>query len=381
MIQQQCQEYLRVLSLALPPSDLSSLSSIRPPTSLLVIGCGAPDMIAAYAATSQCPYPIYADPDRKLYSIFRMTRTLSLGANPAYMQAGLLKLTWRSLVQELRAGRNMFRGGDYSQVGGEFVFESSSGEKDVKRGMEGVKVPWCHRMCSTRDHTPIDVTRKQLGLDGGSLPPRRRESKRFSLALGGAKEGLGRRMSSSKRMSWHAGAPANRSADTLSRNGDTKATDGGLKRGGSVKVSEKEASQERRIMEQLKEEGETTEVSQPAQDREAALKKLTGGGPLKDGTTNVAEDRTEKDTTAATDDPVNSMTSETKAKDVTVANDSPVEEEVLHEASEEPKTNGFASPNSHADKIEQPNGDVEKTEHVDGTGMNGFANGHAVAAA
>lgn len=275
----------------------------------------------------------------------------------------------------------MFRGGDYSQVGGEFVFETSSGEKDVKSGMERVKVPWCHRMCSTRDHTPIDETRKQLGLDGGSLPPRRRESKRFSLALGGAKEGLGRRMSSSKRMSWHAGAPANGAADMLNGNRDAKAINGGLKRGGSVKVSEKEASQERRIMEQLKEEGETTEASQPAQDREAALKKLTGGGPLMDGTTNVAEDRTENDTTAVTDEPVNNTTPETETKVDTVANDAPVEEEVFHEASEELKTNGFASSNGHADKIEQPNGDVEKTEHINGTATNGSANGHAVAAA
>lgn len=275
----------------------------------------------------------------------------------------------------------MFRGGDYSQVGGEFVFESSSGEKDGKRGMDGVKVPWCHRMCSTRDHTPIDLTRKQLGLDGGSLPPRRRESKRFSLALGGAREGLGRRLSSSKRMSWHAGAPTNESAEMLNGNGDAKAKSGGLKRGGSSKVSGKEASQERSIMEQLKEEGETTAPSQPAQDREATLKRLTGGGPLKDGTTGVAADRTENTTTAATGKPDNSIPPETMVKDVTVANDSLMEEEVFHEASEEPKTNGFASPNGHAEKPDQRNGDVEKMDDIDGTAMNNSVNGHAVAAA
>lgn len=135
-------------------------------------------------------------------------------------------------------------------------------------------------------------------------------------------------------------------------------------------------------MEQLKEEGETTtEASQPAQAREAALKKLTGGGPLMDGRTNVAEDRTENSTAAPTDGPVTSTPPQLETPKATASNHSPVEEEVFHEASEEPKTNGFASSNGHAEKVEQLNDDVEKTEHINGTAVNGSANGHAVAAA
>lgn len=79
----------------------------------------------------------------------------------------------------------MLRGGDFRQVGGEFLFENG-------------KVTWCHRMRNTRDHAEIPDLRKHLGLDGEEKPVKKRWS---TAALG---KGLGRRLSS-RRQSWAAG--------------------------------------------------------------------------------------------------------------------------------------------------------------------------------
>ena len=110
-----------------------------------------------------------------------MTRTLSLGNKaPEYMKISVPMNAVKSMWQTLRAGRDMWKGGDFYQVGGEFMFEDE-------------RVTWCHRMRNTRDHTEIPATRKILGLDGDAQreAPRR---KRWST-------GLGRTMSE-RRQSW-----------------------------------------------------------------------------------------------------------------------------------------------------------------------------------
>ena len=87
-----------------------------------------------------------------------------------------------SIFQTLSHGRQMFKGGDFSQVGGEFLFEDG-------------QVTWCHRMKNTRDHAEVPALRKQLGLDD-QQPPRR---KRWS-SLGVTD--LGRRLSNRRSRSW-----------------------------------------------------------------------------------------------------------------------------------------------------------------------------------
>lgn len=121
-----------------------------------------------------------------------MTSTLSLGGQtPDYMnKKGIMTLSIRSVVQELRSGRMLFSGGDYRQVGGEFLFANG-------------KVMWCHRMRNTRDHAEVEELRRQLKIEepgkrelNGESP---RARKRWSTAGLGA--GLGRRLSS-RRRSW-----------------------------------------------------------------------------------------------------------------------------------------------------------------------------------
>ncbi|KAL8811158.1 MAG: hypothetical protein Q9223_005058 [Gallowayella weberi] len=177
-----CQEYLRSLSTSITPETLNKLS---PPIDIRIVGCGQPDLIPMYARETECPYPIYADPSKKLYAELGMTRTLSLGPkSPQYMQYSLPSAMVRAGYQVLKAGRSAFKGGDYWQVGGEFIFEDA-------------QVTWCHRMKNTRDHAEVPEMRRQLGLDGARPPLR----KTFSSGIRRSSSQLGRKLSD-RRKSW-----------------------------------------------------------------------------------------------------------------------------------------------------------------------------------
>ena len=91
----------------------------------------------------------------------------------------------------------MLSGGDYRQVGGEFLFQNG-------------KVTWCHRMKSTRDHAEIPLVRQQLGLDDTPPPLRKRWS---AAGIGG---GITRRLSNRRPVSW-AGGPRSKSGNRLER--------------------------------------------------------------------------------------------------------------------------------------------------------------------
>lgn len=179
---QNCQEYLRSLSTSITPDALRSLPI---PTKIVVIGCGQPELIPMYTRETECPYPIYADTSRNLYAQLGMIRTLNLGSkSPGYMQYSLPSAIVRSIYQGLKAGRGAFKGGDYWQVGGEFLFEDG-------------RVNWCHRMRNTRDHAEIPETRRQLGLDGANPPLR----KTFSSGIRRSSSQLQRKLSD-RRKSW-----------------------------------------------------------------------------------------------------------------------------------------------------------------------------------
>lgn len=157
---QNCQEYLRTLSSSITPDNLLALPI---PTFITVIGCGKPDLIPMYVEATKCPFPVYAEPTRKLYDLLGMTRTLNLGAKPEYQQSSIMLMSAQSIMQSLGSGRKALKGGDFKQVGGEFLFENG-------------RCTWAHRMRTTRDHTEIVETRKLLGLDETRPPMRKRWS-------------------------------------------------------------------------------------------------------------------------------------------------------------------------------------------------------------
>lgn len=119
-----------------------------------------------------------------------MLRTLNLGQRPEYQRRDLFNIMAASFVQSLKSIKSglLLKGGDYQQVGGEFLFEPVNlgtpigdlGEEkqlgSKANGMLGNEdteekhVTWCHRMRNTRDHAEIPELREVLGLDGEGTP-------------------------------------------------------------------------------------------------------------------------------------------------------------------------------------------------------------------
>ncbi|KAI4660181.1 uncharacterized protein J4E79_005986 [Alternaria viburni] len=155
-----CQEYLRTITSSIKPDDLLALPT---PTFITVIGCGRPELIPMYTEITGCPFPIYADPTRKLYDHLGMTRTYNLGSKPEYMQTHVLINSVQSIFQSLGTGRKALKGGDFKQVGGEFLFEKG-------------ECTWAHRMKTTRGHAELSELRRLIGLDDARPPVRRKWS-------------------------------------------------------------------------------------------------------------------------------------------------------------------------------------------------------------
>jgi hypothetical protein len=138
--------YVRGLTEAFTPEVYFTMPV---PTSIIVIGCGSSTLIPHYKAATNCPWPIYADPTRKLYKSFGMTWTLTPGPRPAYCgDMNIMEQAWGQVVQQYRIGpKKSLQGGQPFQIGGEFLFEDG-------------RVVWCHRMRNFRDHSEVaDVKR------------------------------------------------------------------------------------------------------------------------------------------------------------------------------------------------------------------------------
>ncbi|KAI1380905.1 AhpC/TSA antioxidant enzyme-domain-containing protein [Hypoxylon crocopeplum] len=202
-----CQEYLRTLSASVTPDALLQLPVS---TFIAVVGCGAPQLINSYIQETGCPFPVYADPTRRLYDELGMVRTLAMGSRPAYLQGKSVAHTVVSgVVQGLKQVKSglVMKMGDQRQVGGEFLFEPATltldspistppseedkkleaTSKDGKPGddedpkVEEKRVTWCHRMRTTRDHAEMPELIEVLGLDGIDAPIKDR--KRWEKAL------------------------------------------------------------------------------------------------------------------------------------------------------------------------------------------------------
>jgi hypothetical protein len=203
--EQNCQEYLRTLTDSITSDELLALPT---PTFIAIVGHGSPSLIPMYASETHCPFPIYADPTKRLYNALGMLRTLNLGTRPEYQRRGTVKGMWESVRQgilNLKGGKAL-HGLDWHQVGGEFLFEpvnmstpivSPADEVNKQLGgavsgnaklgyadgyVEEKHVTWCHRMKNTRDHAELPELREVLGLDGMGVPGK--DMKRWTKALG-----------------------------------------------------------------------------------------------------------------------------------------------------------------------------------------------------
>ena len=130
----------------------------------------------------------------------------------------------------------MLSGGDFWQVGGEFLF-----------GSDGT-VRWCHRMRNTRDHAELDQLRKELQMSGEpESTPTVAQGKTVGSRRSMSGAGLVRKLSD-RRKSWRNSMTRNR-----------------------FRITQANGSVPPEAMEKLKEEDDA-----PEGDRDAALAKLTG---------------------------------------------------------------------------------------------------------
>jgi hypothetical protein len=144
-----------------------------------------------------------------------MKRTLSLGWHaPDYIHHSLAAGVVKSIGQAMKRlpEGDMFKAGDFSQNGGEYLFEvegldtRNTKQKDGYKPKENVglkvRVTFCHRMRNSRDHTEIPQLVELLGLpeshDRGHRSTAKLERR---WTLGGGIGNLARSLSN-KRQSW-----------------------------------------------------------------------------------------------------------------------------------------------------------------------------------
>lgn len=195
---QNCQEYVRSLKAQVSPESLAA------DVSIVIVGCGSHTLIDSYICETECPYPIYTDPSKRLYDALGLHRSLSLGGkDPDYIQHSLVAGMMKSIVQGVKrfSAGDALSGGDMRLNGGEFLFEaegsasSGDGEKG-NLGLTSISVAWCHRMVNSRNHTEVDQIRTVLGLEWES-PIRRRPEGRWASDASRLRRSL-----SSRRESW-----------------------------------------------------------------------------------------------------------------------------------------------------------------------------------
>lgn len=154
MFPQACQAYLKALSESI---TMQTYYTMPVPTSIVVIGCGSPAMIPVYRAATGCPFPIFAQPSRKLYKILGMGLSLSFGAKrPEYMKK-INPTVWLSkqvvdLAKYEGQKGTRFKSGNWLQIGGEFLFQDG-------------QCVWCHRMKNYRNHAEIQTLRRILDIE------------------------------------------------------------------------------------------------------------------------------------------------------------------------------------------------------------------------
>jgi len=143
-----CQSYVNALAEAFTPEQLKEHN-----IEFHIIGCGSATLIPNYVRDNNCPFPLYADSSVRLYKALGLGKTLAGGdKKPGYQTKGIVSLSWSSIKQGLKAGgSDAFKGGDFRQLGGEYLFKDG-------------KCVYAKKMENTRDHTEIEELKTLLDL-------------------------------------------------------------------------------------------------------------------------------------------------------------------------------------------------------------------------
>ncbi|EGD93183.1 hypothetical protein TESG_00735 [Trichophyton tonsurans CBS 112818] len=158
-----CQEYVRALSAAFPNPNQDLPNGCK----MVIIGCGAHTLIDQYRAATRCPFAIYSDQTAELFHIFAMKRNLLVGKDaPSFSERSDVSLTLSGIKQGLKRlfKGDAFKAGSPRQNGGELLFEFEREPPLKTSGILAIRVTWCHIMETTRDHAPINVIKRVLGI-------------------------------------------------------------------------------------------------------------------------------------------------------------------------------------------------------------------------
>ncbi|KAL4915653.1 AhpC/TSA antioxidant enzyme-domain-containing protein [Aspergillus aurantiobrunneus] len=151
------QEYVRSISHHLTDSVLQTIPNATGPIQLIIIGCGDPSLIVPYIGETSASFPVYSDPDGKVYEKLHMRRTVeNIMRPPSYTRVGF----WRSMAittkQMFWKGMRGLKGGPWDQNGGEWVFK-------------GGKCEYVHRMEHVSDHLTAEELLRILGATEGKV--------------------------------------------------------------------------------------------------------------------------------------------------------------------------------------------------------------------
>ncbi|RDW92792.1 peroxiredoxin-like family protein [Aspergillus mulundensis] len=135
------QDYVRSVSHHLTDSVLQTTpAAAGGPIQLIIIGCGDPSLIVPYVSDTDAHFPVYSDPDGKVYEKLHMERTVAnIMRPPVYTDVGFWRSMGMTLRQMVGRGWKGLRGGRWDQNGGEWVFRNG-------------RCRFVHRMESVSDH-------------------------------------------------------------------------------------------------------------------------------------------------------------------------------------------------------------------------------------
>ncbi|ESK88435.1 hypothetical protein Moror_14709 [Moniliophthora roreri MCA 2997] len=144
-----CQDYLYSISRSICAGVLRTQG-----VDLVIVSNGDYEMIKSFRRIFQTPFAVYTDPTQQVYNVLGMIRSLEKGPRAAYVRHGTASGIGMIVANAAKVGMPIWKkGGDTSQLGGEFVLGP------------GLQCCFAHRMRYTRDHLPILKLVKEAGID------------------------------------------------------------------------------------------------------------------------------------------------------------------------------------------------------------------------